>query len=93
MFLWLPHLGRQRVVDLDNMKRRLLYRAWTTICVGDLLSSIALTFWYLRVFIGTVFIRLTAQGAYLIFGPESGRLFEPGRLLTFSAFRMGAYSW
>ena len=78
MFLWLPHLGRQRVVDLDNMKRRLLYRAWTTICVGDLLSSISLAFWYLRVFIGTVFIRLTARGAYLIFGLESGRLFEVG---------------
>ena len=25
-------------------------------------------------------------------GTGSGRLFEPGRLLTFSAFRMGAYS-
>ena len=78
MFLWLSHLVRQRVVDLDNMKRRLFYRAWTTICVGDLLSSIALAFWYLRVFIGTVFIRLTAQGAYLIFGAEGGRLFEVG---------------
>ena len=34
------------------------------------------------------------MGAYLslIGGRRGGRLFEAGRLLTFSAFRMGAYS-
>ena len=33
-----------------------------------------------------------AVGAYLSLRGRGGRLFEAGRLLTFSAFRMGAYS-
>ena len=44
---------------------------------------------------GTVFIRLSALGAYLIFGPSGwalirgGRLFEAGRLLNFHHFQQG----
>ena len=43
---------------------------------------------YMYVLIGTVFIRLSALAAYLIFGPSGwvlirgGRLFEAGRLLN-----------
>ena len=46
-------------------------------------------------FIHTVFIRLSALGAYLIFGPSGwalirgGRLFEAGRLLNFHHFQQG----
>ena len=32
------------------------------------------------------------MGTYLSLSGRGGRLFEAGRLLTFSAFRMGAYS-
>ena len=85
---WPPKSGWSRQYEekaaLQSMDNYL--RWWRTIvhCPGFLVSPC--------LHIGTVFIRLTAQGAYLIFGPDSGRLFEPGRLLTFSAFRMGAYS-
>ena len=40
---------------------------------------------------GKAYLSLSGSGREVVWG-GSGRLFEAGRLLTFSAFRMGAYS-
>ena len=66
------------------------HKSWTSLNFLFKLST-----FYLASILFTVFIQLTALGAYEIFGPwewaliQGGRLFEAGRLLNFHHFQQG----